>query len=137
MGVRFECYNAEKTVMRYIIEGDWNWKQFHTCVRISLFTLHNQPPPVDTLIDLRGSTRLRLPAGFAAHVRAFGKKLSPVLSGRAVVIGLPRADEDTLNTGPERTLTNLSGGPVYFVDDEAQLAARLAQMAALNTEGEA
>src|SRR5262245_29705860 len=97
MAVRFVWDNPEKTIIRYIVEGDWNWKLFHACVRISLFAMHNHSQPVHTLVDLRGSTRPQMPAGLAAHARTFGKKLAPAISGRAAVIGLPAADLDALN----------------------------------------
>jgi len=125
MGLRFAWYDEAKTVMCYRVEGDWNWRDFHACVRASLFTLHNHPHSVDTLIDLRGSTRPRMPAGLAAHARTFGKKHTPVLSGRAVVIGLPRPDEAALNLSADRTLLNQDGGTIYFVDHDASLKALL------------
>jgi hypothetical protein len=127
MSLRFKWYDSTKTAMHYIIEGDWNWRDFHACVRASLFSMHNHPHPVDSLIDLRGSTRPQLPAGFAAHVRTFGKKLAPALSGRAIVIGLPEPDELALQPDAYRTLLNQDGGKIYFVDDEAGLRVILEQ----------
>jgi hypothetical protein len=127
MSLRFKWYDDAKTVMHYIIEGDWNWRDYHACVRASLFSMHHHPHPVDSLIDLRGSTRPRLPAGFAAHVRTFGKKLAPALSGRAIVIGLPAPDELALQPDADRTLLNQDSGKIYFVDDEAGLRAILEQ----------
>ncbi|MCU0513721.1 MAG: hypothetical protein MUE40_14270 [Anaerolineae bacterium] len=126
MGVRFAWYDDAQTVMHYIIEGDWNWHDYHLCVRSSLFALHRHPHPVQVLVDLRGSTRPQLPSGLAAHVRSFGRRFAPAFSGRAVVIGLPAAAEHSLGTGADRTLPNLDGGTVHFVDDEAALAALLA-----------
>jgi hypothetical protein len=119
MGVRFEWVTPEKKIIRYIVEGDWNWKLFHTCVRISLFAMHNHPHPVDTLIDLRGSTRPQMPAGLAAHARSFGKKHTPALSGRAVVIGLPAADLAALNLDAHNTLITPDGSVVFAEDEQA------------------
>ena len=117
-GVRFVWDNPEKTIIRYVVEGDWNWKVFHACVRISLFAMHNHPHPVHTVIDLRGSTRPQMPAGLAAHARTFGKKLTPALSGRAVVIGLPPADLAALNLGDDNTLLTPDGSVVFADDDQ-------------------
>jgi hypothetical protein len=127
MGFRFKWYNDAKTVMRYIAEGDWNWRDYHAAVRASTFSMHNHPHSVDVLVDLRGSTRAKMPSGLAAHVRTFGKKQTPALSGRAVVIGLPHDDEIALALDADRTLLNQEGGKIHFVADEAELNALLAK----------
>jgi hypothetical protein len=88
MPVRFEWYTRDKTVMRYVAEGNWNWHDYHRTVRISLFSMMNHPHKVHSLVDLRGSTRPALPAGFGAHARTFGKPFSEALSGKAIVLGV-------------------------------------------------
>lgn len=124
MGFTFEWQHDDQRVMVYRADGDWNWNDYHTCVRASLFSMHQHPHPVESLIDLRGSTRQTMPSGLQAHVRTFGKKLTPALSGRAVVIGLPPAAEAQLPLDNNRTLFT-NDGLVVFVDDEAQLQAIL------------
>jgi hypothetical protein len=89
VGFEFRWDDDEKTIMRYSADGDWNWKDYHMCVRMSLFTLHRHETPVDTIIDFRGSTRPTFPSGAQAHVRTFTKKHHPALTGRVVVIGCP------------------------------------------------
>lgn len=129
MSFRFEWLDAKKTTMCYRATGDWNWKDYHTCVRMSLFALHRAGTEnVHSLIDLRGSTRPAMPSGLAAHVRTFGQQRHGALSGRAVVIGLPAEDEAALETGEERILTTADGA-VYFVDGEEAARQLLASWA--------
>lgn len=121
MGLRFEWYNDEKTIMHYIIEGDWNWRDYHAGARASIFSMHRLQHPVHMLIDLRGSTRPKMPSGAAAHVRSFGKKLTPALSGIAIVIGFPDEGKAALVLDEDGTLPT-DDGRVYFVEsDEAAL----------------
>lgn len=119
MGFRFEWYDDDQTVMHYIAEGDWNWRDYHSCVRASTFAMHRHPNPVLSLIDLRESTRQTMPSGLAAHVRSFGKKLTPALSGEAVIIGMPSDAQAQLTDG-DKTLDGASG-TIYFVETEDEL----------------
>lgn len=124
MNFRFEWYNSDQTAIAYIVEGKWNWNDFHTCVRSSLYTMHQHPHQVDSVIDLRASEG-HVPAGIRSHSQAFGKRLSPALSGKAIVIGLNPEQEARLQPGPERRLTT-QDGQVFFVDSPAEADALLA-----------
>lgn len=124
MPMRFEWYDDDKTIMHYIIEGDWNWRDYHTGVRASIFSMHRHPHPVHALIDLRNSTRPSMPSGVAAHIRSFGKKLTPALSGVAIVIGYPADSKNTLILDDDGTLPT-TDGRVYFVDTEDDILALL------------
>ena len=92
MPFRFEWRDQSQRAMCYVAEGDWNWKDYHQAVRASAFTLMSAEQSVDSVIDLRGSTRNNLPAGALAHVRSFGRITQARLSGRAAVIGIPAAE---------------------------------------------
>lgn len=126
MPVRFAWDDPErKTILRYLIEGDWNWKDYHNAVRMSLFALHGLDHDVDVVIDMRGSDKL--PAGAAAHIHSFGKRGNPRLTGRAIVIGLD-ADfvQGFLGQSTERILQT-GDQTVHFVDDEDAAQALLSQ----------
>jgi len=126
MPFRFKWYDESRRAMRYIAEGDWNWRDYHQAVRAAAFTLMQAEQPVDSVIDLRGSTRRTLPAGAAAHVRSFTRVTQARLTGRAAVIGLPDVAFEGMRDGKLRT----TDGIVYFVESEADLAALLAEWAA-------
>ncbi len=129
MPVRFEWHDDSKRAMRYIAEGQWNWKDYHRAVRAAAFSLTAVEHPVDSVIDLRGSARPALSAGASAHVRSFGRATSACLTGRAAVIGLPAAEADRLGLSPERRL-GTSDGYVQFVESDMELAQLLAEWAA-------
>jgi hypothetical protein len=119
--MRYEWFDEAQTALRYIMEDDWNWRDYHAGVRASLFSIMNHPQPVDSVIDLRQHTRPKMPAGLPAHMSTFGKKLTKALSGNAVVIGLSDADRLSLPLNPDDTLSTTDGA-VYFAanDEEAQ-----------------
>lgn len=129
MPVRFEWYDESKRAMRYIAEGDWNWKDYHQEVRAAAFSLTAVGHPVDSIIDLRHSARPSLPAGASAHIRSFGRVTSVRLTGRAAVIGLSAGEADLLGLSTKRTL-GTSDGFVQFVDSDAELEQLLAEWAA-------
>lgn len=131
LNFRFEWYDDAQTVMRYVLEGHWNWRDYHAGVRASIFSMHQHPHKVDSLIDLRESTRPTMPGGLAAHASAFGKRLTPALSGNAVVLGLPADALQQLPLNDDGTMSTRDGR-VYFASDEAQANALLAQLRALN-----
>lgn len=123
MGMRFEWDDEEKTVIRYVAEGDWNWTDFHRSVRVALFALHNLGHPVDTILDLSQSTKT--PGGAIAHIRSVGKPQNEYISGRAIVIGLDSQTETNLLAGqPDRALS-FGEQTIHFVDDEQQAQALL------------
>lgn len=115
---RFEWYNDEQTIMRYIAEGHWTWRDYHACVRASIFSMHQHPHRVHSLIDLRESERERMPSGLRAHANTFGKILTPALSGHAVVLGLSEDDWQQMPLSDDGTL-HTRDGQVHFVADEA------------------
>ncbi|MFQ3645351.1 MAG: hypothetical protein SNJ54_05975 [Anaerolineae bacterium] len=124
MPVRYEWYNAEKSVMRYIAEGDWNWHDYHRTVRVSLFAMMNHPHAVHSLIDLRASGRATLPAGFGAHARTFGKRGTPALSGKAIVLGVTPEQIPPNILDADGTLET-PDGRVYFAQSEDEARALL------------
>ena len=120
MPFRYEWRDESKRVICYIAEGDWNWKDYHHAARASTFTLSGVDHAVDCLVDLRGSTRRTLPAGLAAHVRSFGKKLQSCLTGRALVLGMPPLGMASLQLDGENTLLTADGF-VRFVESASEL----------------
>ena len=126
MPFRFEWRDESQRAITYIAEGDWNWRDYHQAARASAFTLMSAEHPVDSVIDLRGSSRTALPAGAAAHLRSFGRVTQARLTGRAAVIGSPAVEVEGMTEGVLPT----ADGLVKFVDSEAELAALLAQWAA-------
>jgi hypothetical protein len=127
--MRYEWYDADKTAVRYIMEADWNWRDYHAGVRASLFSMMNHPHLVDSVIDLREHSRPKMPAGLSAHMSSFGKKISKALSGNAVVIGLADADRLSLPLNPDGTLST-SDGAVYFAADDDEARAILQRLRA-------
>ena len=127
MPFRFEWRDETKRAICYIAEGDWNWKDYHHAVRAAAFTLMQAEQSVDSVIDLRGSTRMALPAGAAAHLRSFGRVTQARLTGRAAVIGMPDVQVEGMRDGIACARRD---GLVKFVDTEEQLAELLTQWAA-------
>ena len=125
MPFRFEWRDESQRAICYIAEGDWNWKDYHHAVRASAFTLMSAEQPVDSVVDLRGSARQTLPAGAAAHLRSFGRVTQARLTGRAAVVGMPAVEVEGARDGVLLT----TDGFVKFVEDEAELAALLAEWA--------
>jgi len=120
MPFRFTWYDEQKTVMQLIAEGDWNWRDYHAAARACMFSMLNQEPgSVSILVDLRGSTRSKMPAGLPAHTSSFGKVLTPAMNGFAVVLGMPRDAWETLPLDDDGTL-HTKDGRVYYAADEAE-----------------
>ncbi len=86
MPVKFEWENDEKTIMRVVASGVWNWNEFHKAMRVMTFAMDRVSHSVETIIDLRGSAKL--PAGAFGHIRSLGKRTHPNGTDRAVIIGL-------------------------------------------------
>ena len=125
MPFHFEWRDEKKRAMCYIAGGDWTWRDYHHAVRASAFTVMTAEHPVDSVIDLRGSTRVTLPAGAAAHLRSFGKITQARLTGRAAVIGMPGIEVEGMRDGILHTVD----GFVAFIDSEEELDALLAEWA--------
>lgn len=118
MGCEFRWYNDDKRIMCYIITGDWNWTDFHRTVRVSLFSIFGIEHQVDTLVDLRGTSKT--PGGAVAHIRTIGKKQHPKLSGRAVIIGLDAETEAKVLAGNTERVLSFREQTIYFADNEAE-----------------
>ena len=129
MPFHFEWKDESRRAIVYIAVGEWNWKDYHQAVRAAAFTLAAVDHPVDSVVDLRASTRARLPAGAPAHVRSFGRVTQACLTGRAAVIGPPAREIERLQLRPDRTLPTADGF-VKFVDSNAELEEVLAEWAA-------
>lgn len=128
MPFRFAWYDDEKTVMRLIAEGNWNWRDYHAAARACTFSMMNeQPGKITILIDLRGSTREKLPAGIAAHSMSFGKILTPALTGNAVLLGMPLDAWQNLPLNDDGIL-HTNDGRVYYAADEAEALAILQKL---------
>lgn len=84
--INFQWDNDEKTVMRYTVEGVWNWNEFHKTLRRSTLRFDDVNHPVDTIIDLRKGAKL--PAGAVGHLRSLGAKTHPNSVARTVILGV-------------------------------------------------
>lgn len=124
MPFNYQWKDDSKQVMLYVVDGDWNWKDYHHVVRVSTFSMTGIEHPVDCLIDLRGSTRPALPSGLLGHVRSFGAKKHPAFTGRALVIGMPADGIETLQLLDDNTLPTKDGF-VKFVQTEDDMEAVL------------
>ncbi|MGB7339725.1 MAG: hypothetical protein WBC91_12600 [Phototrophicaceae bacterium] len=118
---RYGWYDEDKTILSYIAESDWNWRDWHAGWQPAKFSLIQHVGNVHTVIDFREQTRTAMPAGINAHFNSFGKSLSPKLSGKAVVIGLPESGRAQLMLDADGTFETKTGR-LYFVqtDEEAQ-----------------
>ena len=130
MPFRFEWYDESKRAMQYIADGDWNWKDYHQAVRAAAFSLTAVSHPVDSIIDLRNSSRASLPAGASAHIRSFGRVTSARLTGRAAVIGLPAEEADSLGTVARADASGPATALSRFVESDMELEELLAEWAA-------
>lgn len=125
---KFEWYDEARTALRYSALDAWTWRDYHACMHIATFSLMHLPErSVHTIIDLRPATRPRMPSGLKAHGRTFGKRLSPALTGHAIVIGMPEEDRASLGLEADGTFTAVDGVVVFVNDDEA-LAEQLARL---------
>ncbi|GAB4512549.1 MAG: hypothetical protein OHK0046_12250 [Anaerolineae bacterium] len=120
MPVEFHWHDdSTRSILIFTTEDPWNWNDFHKAVRMSLFSLHRLGHAVDTILDLRQSTRT--PAGAVGHLRSVGKPTTPLISGRAAVVGLDAETEKSLLAGSKTRVLHLEKQTIYFVDtlDEA------------------
>lgn len=122
---RYGWYDEDKTVLSYTAEADWNWRDWHAGWRPATFSLIQHDGNVHAVIDFREQTRTQMPAGINAHFMSFGKSISPKLSGKAVVIGLPDEAKDQLMRDEDGTFETKTGR-LYFVADDEQAKALLA-----------
>lgn len=127
MAFRFQWDNDEQTVMRLIAEGDWNWRDYHHVARASMFSMLHVQHTVHVLIDLRNSTRTKMPGGIKAHAATFGKPLSKSGSGYAVVLGMPEDPAKLLPLAKDGTFVTPTGR-VYFARSEEEAQEILASL---------
>jgi hypothetical protein len=123
MSVDFRWDNDEQTVIRFVAEGVWNWNDFHKNVRRATFWFDSVKHPVETIIDLRGTTKL--PAGAMGHIRSLGKRIHPHGRDRVVIIGLDKSIADPLG-GADRTYHD-SERLIRFVDTDVEAQAIITQ----------
>lgn len=110
----YNWYDQSKTVIQYSARDNWTWKDYHSVVRASLYTVQSQPNTVHTLIDFSTGQRAKFPAGISAHAQTFGKKLTPNLSGNAIVIGASITALEQLGVAESRVLLT-KDGEVRFI----------------------
>jgi len=118
---RYGWHNDSKTILHYTAEDDWNWRDWHAGWQPLKFSLIQHEGNVHLLIDFREQTRDKMPAGINAHLMSFGTSLSPKLSGKAVVLGMPDEAKAQLMLDEDGTFETKTGR-LYFAenDDEAQ-----------------
>ncbi|MEM9951295.1 MAG: hypothetical protein AAF846_06840 [Chloroflexota bacterium] len=118
---RYGWYDDAKSILQYTAESDWNWRDWHAGWRPAVFSLIQHEGNVHIVIDFREQTRATMPAGINAHFMSFGTSISPKLSGKAVVIGLPDDAKAQLMLDEDGTFETKTGR-LYFAsdDDEAQ-----------------
>jgi hypothetical protein len=124
---RYEWYDQAHTVMRLIALDDWNWKDYHAAARVATFAMINHPGGVHTLIDFRQQTRPALPAGLAAHMSSFGKRITPALSGYVVVLGTTAQERAQLPLNAAGQLET-KDGRVYFAETDQEAEHLLQQI---------
>jgi hypothetical protein len=116
MTVKFGWGDEAHTVMRYTAEGQWNWKDYHRAVRVSLFALRGVDHPVHSILDLTHTDIL--PRGALPHLITVGAKKHPCLSGYGVVIGLDHQIEGNLLQGKSERVLRMGEQVIHFVDNE-------------------
>ncbi len=116
---RYAWYDTAKTILHFTAEADWNWRDWHAGWQPVVFSLINHDGNAHVLLDFREQTRDTMPAGINAHFMSFGTKISPKLSGKAVVLGLPADDKASLMLDDDGTLETKTGR-MYFAENEAE-----------------
>lgn len=122
MAVDFGWLDDSQTVMAYRLMGLWNWAEYHQGVRASLFAMHQHAVRVHSWLDLSASERPHMPAGVVAHAQTFGKRLTPALSGYAVVLAAPASVLEALQIVDTRRLPTPDGAVLFAHDAEAARA---------------
>lgn len=125
---RYQWYDEKKTVLQYIAEEDWNWRDYHAGWQALVFSLLNHEGNVHILLDFREQTREKMPSGLSAHLNSFGTHISKKLSGHAVVLGFPDSDRDKLMLNDDGTVST-KAGTLYFAKDEEEAKTILGQLA--------
>jgi hypothetical protein len=123
---RYHWYDEKKTILQYIAEADWNWRDYHAGWQSVVFNLLNHEGNVHILLDFREQLHEKMPSGVAAHFNSFGRNISPKLSGYAVVLGFPEVDRDKMMFNEDGTVLTKEGC-LYFAEDEESARAFFAK----------
>jgi hypothetical protein len=124
---RYQWYDENKTILQYIAEDDWNWRDYHAGWQSVVFSFLNHDGNVHILLDFREQTRAKMPSGVTAHLNSFGKHISKKMSGYAVVLGFPEFDREKLLLNEDGTIST-KDGTLYFAKDEAEAETIFAQL---------
>ena len=116
---RYAWYDTAKTILHFTAEAAGNWRDWHAGWQPVVFSLINHDGNAHVLLDFREQTRDTMPAGINAHFMSFGTKISPKLSGKAVVLGLSADDQASLLLDDDGTLETKTGR-MYFAENEAE-----------------
>jgi hypothetical protein len=119
----FRWDNDDKTVLRYVAAGAWNWNDLHKHLRRSTLWLDTVDHLVETIIDLRAGAKL--PAGAVAHLRSLGKRIHPKMQARTIILGVDPAVQRQLGAvdGVYQTSVQL----IRFASSDEEAAAILGE----------
>lgn len=67
MGISVDWDNSEKTIVRFVYEGQWTWEAFYGTVARANEMMDEVDRPVVSIIDMRKSNFL--PPGAGVHIR--------------------------------------------------------------------
>jgi hypothetical protein len=87
MAITTQWDNAEKTVIRYIYEGQWTWDELYAAMHEAYKMVDSVKHEVDVIIDMRKSGVL--PANVFTHSRQATLSQHPRLA-RTVIVGAHR-----------------------------------------------
>src|SRR5512145_2896547 len=76
--------NSQKTVIRYVLDGDWSWHQFQNVLHVSRQEIRLLPHWVDVIVDM--STSNKLPPDTLANLRTVATHRTSN-SGMIVIVG--------------------------------------------------
>lgn len=125
---RYQWYDKDKTVLQYIAEEDWNWRDYHAGWQSVVFSLMNNEGNVHVLLDFREQTREKMPSGLAAHLNSFGSNISSKMSGYGIMLGFPDHDRGKLMLNEDGTVST-KDGTLYFAKNEEEVKTILGQLA--------
>src|SRR5262249_20124301 len=80
--------NDDKTVIRYIIEGNWTWDEMLEAVKTSNAWLDAAEGKIHFIHDMRGSTAI--PSGALTQLRRFIGKEHPK-TGQSIIVGAQKS----------------------------------------------
>ncbi len=126
MSFDFRWDNPEQTVLRYVADGAWNWNDLHKHLRRSTLWFDTLDHPVETIIDLRGGSRM--PGGAVGQLRSLGKQMHANSRARTIIMGVDAHLQHQLGAadGVYATPNQL----IRFAATDAEAAAILSEWAA-------